>query len=240
MISTSRSSDFQISGSAISSHKNIQPYILEEAKELKQYIYYLNAENSSCGETLERFGVVYTPSIIIIDDGKVRVYDDFGVNEIRDILLESTITIKDWSNSFSFISYEELMKKMNGNVDFFLCIGREDCRDCRSFNPIIKEYVAEPNGVGIYYFDLKVFRDKAMMKNASSADIEFYNSIKNTFNIEWVPSVYHIRNGEIVSKYEYLDEQYYLIEKAEKKEEIEQGFVNRFYEWIEEEKKSSR
>jgi len=73
-----------------------------------------------------------------------------------------------------------------------------------------------------------------MVENADMNDVSFYDGLKDEFNIEWVPSIYHIRNNMIIDKYEFLSEEYYNLDVAEQKVE-EKEFVDEFYNWMERE-----
>lgn len=70
------------------------------------------------------------------------------------------------------------------------------------------------------------------MDNGLEIDINFYNKIKDDFDINWVPSVYHINNGEIISKFEYLSSEYYGLNDFEK-ESAEINYNNEFNRWME-------
>ena len=62
------------------------------------------------------------------------------------------------------INYQELTQNLNSNVTFLLYIGRPDCGDCQTFYPILEDYINSHENTGIYYLNIKDFRDKAKEK----------------------------------------------------------------------------
>ena len=64
------------------------------------------------------------------------------------------------------INYEKLTQNLNSNVKFILYIGRPDCGDCQEFYPILEEYIENHEGSGIYYLNIKDFRDRAKAESA--------------------------------------------------------------------------
>lgn len=194
-------------------------------------VLFLDADYVKDSTELEKYNIKYAPSIIVLDNGDIRVYDDINVNNVENILLESEASIVDRPNNLSEISYEDLKKKMSLNYDMILYIGREDCRDCEKFHPIIEEYIEKENNVGAYYFSVKAYRDNSIADDASAEDIAFYEDLKKQFDIQWVPCVYHIINGRIISKYEFLSKEYYTIEDENERKIEEKRFIDDFYSW---------
>ena len=82
---------------------------------------------------------------------------------------------------------------------------------------------------GIYYFNIKTYRDLAGSDNEKDASV--YDEIKERYQIDWVPSVYHIRNGIIVDKYEFLNEEYYEL-NAEEQQASEKMYIQEFEDWM--------
>ena len=108
-----------------------------------------------------------------------------------------------------------------------------------SFNKLTTEerkiiywtYLDKENNAGAYYFSVKSFRDKSIGDDAKDEDVKFYEELKKEFDIQWVPSVYHIVNGKIISKYEFLSKQYYEIEDEQERDSAEKEFIDNFYKW---------
>lgn len=211
--------------------KSILPLVKEKSRELNIDVMYLDADSIKDSSELEKNNIKYAPSIIILDNGDVRVYDDINAENIDDVLLEYEHSIVDRPMGLNEISYDDLMQKMDLNYDMILYIGREDCRDCQKFHPIIEEYLDKENNAGAYYFSVKSFRDKSIGDDAKDEDVKFYEELKKEFDIQWVPSVYHIVNGKIISKYEFLSKQYYEIEDEQERDSAEKEFIDNFYKW---------
>ena len=75
------------------------------------------------------------------------------------------------------IQYAELIQNLNSNVKFLLYIGRPDCGDCQEFYPILEEYIAKHPNTGIYYLNIKEFRDRAKSEDASKEEKDFYDNL---------------------------------------------------------------
>lgn len=59
-----------------------------------------------------------------------------------------------------------------------------------------------------------------------------YSNIIDVFNLNWVPSIFNIKNGVIADKYQYLNEKHYTLSSDE---QIENSIehIQLFYDWIE-------
>ena len=75
------------------------------------------------------------------------------------------------------INYEKLTQNLNSNVKFILYIGRPDCGDCQEFYPILEEYIENHEGSGIYYLNIKDFRDRAKAESATKEEKDFYDNL---------------------------------------------------------------
>lgn len=200
---------------------------------LKKNILYIDADSLSAEDEkiLIEYSVTQTPTLIVVNDGKPYFYRNIAnINDLENAITNVNI-IEERFEGLVDINYSELEQKLKKGLDFFLYIGRKDCRDCVKFNPILEECLAKQELQGMYYLDISVYRDLAKVENAKKEDIEFYEAIKKRFDITWVPSIYHIRNGMIIAKYEFLDEQYYEMEK-ELQEREERYYIEELYNWI--------
>lgn len=208
---------------------------LEQVMELlKLDIHYLNSDLVKNEEFLKKYNIELAPSIIFIKSGNLFVYEgDISFEILLNVfkIYSEKGVIPERLKNISEIEYEELLKKLDIENDFLLYIGRPDCPDCQNFVPLLKEYIDENEYSGVYYLDIKKFRDAANIENASEQNIKFYDDLKNKFNIEWVPSMYHIKKDEIISKYEYLNKEYYELDNNEKLE-MEEKFKYDFSLWM--------
>lgn len=213
--------------------QSVYPEIKMKSREYKVKFSYLDADSID-GSRMEQYGIRYTPSIIVLKNGSMSIYDDVNNSDVDNIFksIKYDSIIYDRPKNLTEISYEELQGKIGLNTDFILYIGRTDCKDCQKFHPIASDYKDNNENNGIYFFNIKKIRDKSLVDDALEIDINFYNKIKNDFDINWVPSVYHIKNGEIISKFEYLSSEYYELNDLEK-ESAEINYNNEFYQWME-------
>lgn len=126
------------------------------------------------------------------------------------------------------IQYEKLTQNLNSNVKFILYIGRDDCGDCEEFYPVLQDYVNKHDGTGIYYLNIKEFRNQAKDENASQEEKDFYDNLSKELHFDWTPTIHVISNGDFIKSYEYLDEDYYKIKDKEKREKKKQEFLDEF------------
>lgn len=202
----------------------------------KEKVFYLDANSITSEEKgiLEDYFVFETPTLIVVNNGKLYFYRNLSTKEELEKALTNLDIVEERMNEISKINYDQLKEKYEEGTDFFLYIGRTDCRDCQKFYPVLEKYVNENVGRGVYYLDVKEYKDLATAENADIKDVDFYDDLKDEFDVEWVPSVYHIRNNMILDKYEFLSEEYYNLDSKEQKIE-EKEFINEFYDWMEKE-----
>lgn len=208
--------------------------LLDICEHNEKDIMYLDADSleKEDEKILLEYHVTTTPTLIIVNNGKTFFYRDItAVEEIEKAIMNVDI-VEDRFDGLVDIDYSELEQKIEKQVDFFLYIGREDCRDCVKFNPILTKCIEEKKGQGMYYLDIKKYRDLANNENAQKEDVDFYDEMKKKYDIKWVPSLYHFRNGMIIAKYEFLDEAYYKLSQ-ELQEKEERYYIEELYDWME-------
>lgn len=130
------------------------------------------------------------------------------------------------------INYQELTQNLNSDVTFVLYIGRPDCGDCQEFYPILEEYIESHEGTGIYYLNIKSFRDQANKEDASQEEKDFYENLYKKLHFDWTPTIHIISNGKFIRTYQYLDEDYFEIEDRMKQKERRQEFLDEFEEFM--------
>lgn len=135
-------------------------------------------------------------------------------------------------NGIEEIHYEKLIQNLNSNVKFILYIGRPDCGDCQEFYPILEEYINNHVGSGIYYLNIKEFRDRSRSEDASQQEKDFYENLYEELHFDWTPTIHIIENGKFIDTYQYLDEDY--IEMTDRKKQIErrQAFLEAFEKFM--------
>ncbi|MFR7591791.1 MAG: thioredoxin [Longibaculum sp.] len=130
------------------------------------------------------------------------------------------------------IHYEELIQNLNSNVKFILYIGRPDCGDCQEFYPILQDYIDNHKGSGIYYLNIKEFRDRAKSQDASYKEKDFYENLYKELHFDWTPTIHVISNGKFIKTYQYLDEEYLEMKDREKQIQRKKEFLNEFQEFM--------
>lgn len=131
------------------------------------------------------------------------------------------------------IDYDTLMEKLNSDVDFLLYIGRPDCQDCREFEPVLKAYLEQHPDQGIYYLNIKTFRDAANQEGASEEQKNFYLHLREELDFSWTPILKQFQSGKTVSQFQYLDEEYYQLSLEQRPSRL-QEFNEQFIQWFEE------
>lgn len=213
--------------------RSFSPILEKISNEENKKIYYLDVDLIVNQRELEKYQIQETPTLININNGKVYIYrGTMNEGEIRKAISDDDIEKVQLEGINSIID-DSLEKMKTQPKDFILYIGREDCGDCQKFEPILEEYLSD-NASGVYYLSLKEYREKANRENATEEDVKKYEEIKEKYDIAWVPTLIHIRNGIQVSRFEFLDEGYGELEEKKKKE-YEQEYIIKFYEWIDRE-----
>ncbi|MEG0367661.1 MAG: thioredoxin [Coprobacillus sp.] len=146
----------------------------------------------------------------------------------------STKTKKVEINGIQEINYQELTKSLNSDVKFVLYIGRPDCGDCQVFYPVLEKYIQDHEGTGIYYLNIKNFRDKAKAENASQEEKDFYDNLYEELHFDWTPTIHVISNGKFIKTYQYLDEDYIKIKDREEQLKKKQQFLDEFEKFMDE------
>lgn len=124
------------------------------------------------------------------------------------------------------IDYETVLEKLESNVDFLLYIGRPDCSDCQKFYPILQEYVNRTQH-GIYYFNIKEYKDQANSENASQQQKGAYEQMKKRLSFAWTPILQHYSNGKKIDEYLFLNES----GRHEQDEHVNQE-ISEFEQWM--------
>ena len=126
------------------------------------------------------------------------------------------------------IDYKKLIQNLNSPVKFILYIGRPDCGDCQEFYPILQDYINTHEGSGIYYLNIKDFRDQAKAQDATEEEKSFYDQLYKELHFDWTPTIHVISNGQFIDTYQYLDEDYYEIKDGLKQRDRREEFLEEF------------
>lgn len=190
----------------------------------------LNGDSEDGRAFSKEYNIPYAPYLICIKNGDCFLSEDFTEEKLNALVNLTEESESDRFENIRDIDYDSLYNIMETNKDFLLYIGRDNCRDCQKFHPIVEDITKEK--YGLYYFDIKEYKSRADKQEASQEDIDTYNKIKKDFSVNWVPSVYRIINGAIVDEYEFLDSNYYSISDKEDQENYLNEYIERFRNWI--------
>lgn len=130
------------------------------------------------------------------------------------------------------IEYQELTQNLNSDVTFMLYIGRPDCGDCQEFYPVLEKYVTSHKGTGLYYLNVKAFRDRSNQKDATQEEKDFYKNLYQELDFDWTPTIHVVSNGRFIKTYQYLDEDYFKIKDREKQLQRKQEFLDEFQSFM--------
>lgn len=209
-----------------------RPVAEQAAKELNLHLAILDFDKVTDYAFLEQNEIFYTPTLIVMQQGNITGYAGYHDLETTKLLMSFGIeTTKDRLNTISAIAYTQLCEKMSATLDFMLYIGRPDCKDCQAFYPILEQYIAAHDGMGVYYLNINNLQkeNKELLENPKSSSE--YSQLKQMFDLQWVPSLYRVVNGTIVSKYEFLSADYYTMGNEEQAEEKEK-YIQDLYDWL--------
>ena len=59
---------------------------------------------------------------------------------------------------------------MKEDVSFMLYLGRPDCGDCQAFKPILEDYLNKHPNEGVYYLNIKAYRDASLKEDATKEE----------------------------------------------------------------------
>lgn len=143
-----------------------------------------------------------------------------------------TTPLEDRVTGIVSINYDELMDKMENNHDFLLYIGRADCQDCIAFYPELALYMENHPTAGIYYLDIKAFRDAAHAADATQQEKDFFANLTSTLEIDWVPTLQHRQGKQVIEAITYLDENFFELETEDQKEQARQDSLEAITNWL--------
>lgn len=130
------------------------------------------------------------------------------------------------TNKIKSITFDEYKQMINSKETFIVYVGRSDCQDCKLFDEYIEKLII-PENIKFVKMDIKKYRDQSKKKNTSANESDIYTNIKKTFNLSWVPTIYKIKGGNIISKFQYLDSEYHSLneeDKTQRKKYYENNF----------------
>ena len=194
----------------------------------------ISVDSESIRNIMGEYDIHISPALIVIKNGHISIYQ--GVLPALQVMslfrsFRDDFCYYDRLENIQPISYEDLQEKCADDCDFFLYIGRPDCPDCQQFYPKLENYISNHQYSGVYYLDIKRYRDAAIGESATTESKEFYETLRTMYEVTWVPCIRHIRNGEIIGKYQYLTADYYDLD-ATGKAEMENEYQNMLGDWF--------
>lgn len=130
------------------------------------------------------------------------------------------------------ITYEQLEDKLTNNHDFVLYIGRSDCQDCIEFHPQLEAFLNQNPNLGVYYLEIKTFRDEAKKEDATQEQKDFYQNLTEELDFDWVPTLQHRQGKKVLFQKTYLDDDYYQITDADRQIKAKQQSVQDIEAWL--------
>ena len=144
----------------------------------------------------------------------------------------STHTTKLQIQGIETIDYEKLIQNLNSDVTFMMYIGRPDCGDCQAFYPVLEEYVESHEGVGLYYLNVKEWKDRVKNEDVSKEEKAFTDNIYEELDFDWTPTLKLVNKGETIDEYTYLSQEYYEIKDEDKQAQEKQKYIEEFKSWM--------
>ncbi len=173
----------------------IQKDLKKISVEHNRNIYTVEMDSQSIKELLYQYGLNQVPAIIYISCGQINVYKgDLTEENIERILFTEDIVYERF-NGIVEIGYDSFIEKLDSNIDFFVYFNSKSCSDCQKFFKILTQYEKKRSNAGVYFVDLEKIKNEV-----SSME---YEKILEDQHIEWVPYMLHIKNGVVLSSYEY-------------------------------------
>ena len=156
-------------------------------------------------------GTIYSVSSGVIDAFKeVPTADSETYEEDYNSLLQKWLYSKmigvDY-HGLDTITYEEILNKIEEKETFLVYIGRDSCKYCKIFTPIMTTILEESNlQTPIYYFFTQEYKNK-INEEVSGAQEE-WDAIKSRLGIEYTPSFIFYKNGEPTYYESFLEDDY--------------------------------
>ena len=96
--------------------------------------------------------------------------------------------ISENSHGLSYITYDQILQYQKEGKKFAVYVGRESCRDCRAFTPVLEQAVKDvpTSDVPVYYFYTQSYKS-AILAGTDGAQ-EKWDSVKKTLGIDGTPS----------------------------------------------------
>lgn len=136
----------------------------------------------------------------------VSTFKDYPLIPKEDSLdydMEYKMAIENWiygtmvgvnNHGFETITYEEVLEKIENEEIFMLYVGRNSCKFCQVFTPILKNFVEtydfyspvdETTIVPLYYLDTQCYYNDIVYGKDGAT--ETWENIKNTCDLDFVP-----------------------------------------------------
>ncbi len=200
------------------------PVVEEAAQALGLSVGILDYDSVTDSSFLDEHDIFFTPTLIILHQGEVTRYEGYADLEATKLMMCGGLeTEKDRLGEITPLSYDAFLEKMSQPTDFLLYVGKADCKDCQEFYPILEEYVDTHDGTGVYSIEVNELR---------AAREDAYEQLKESLDLQWLPTLYRIVNGHVASSCQYLSADYYAITDAEEAAAEKELAVEACCDWL--------
>ncbi len=97
-------------------------------------------------------------------------------------------------HGLTIVTYDEVMKKIQGGESFILYVGRDTCPQCRLFAPNLEEGIVNRGlSTPVYYFNVQSY-NTAQQRGEANAD-EAWNDVTNSIGFMGTPSLLYFKDS---------------------------------------------
>lgn len=178
--------------------ESVESDLVTIAQEQNIQVYKYEVTTATGQALLKEYGLDQVPAIIKISSDQVNVYKSYLTRENIMRIIDTEFIKYEQIEGIEDISYSAYKQKLNSNTDFFAIFGSPLCSDCTDFLQVVQHYTSQNTTRGMYYINLHDLRETLSQDE--------YQSIISENNINWIPYIVHVKNGVIVSYYEYPEQ----------------------------------
>lgn len=216
---------------------------------LSDFIYIINFSSLNEKEQETLLTYVLPGTVYCFENGELKnSFIEIPSPEIENYTDEFRETFETWIYSsmicvdyhqMQTITLEEIVEKSNNKEEFMVYVGRESCKYCRAFTPVLEKYMQDySQDIPIYYFYTQEYKNGILAEEDGSQ--ELWDKAKETIGIQYTPSFIYFGNfGENEDKLEYSCKYFdsfigkeYFEANDEEKDKLILDCFNLFVEWL--------
>ena len=160
-------------------------------------------------------------------DGTSLSEKDKYIQELEEILKEQEKEEENTGLSIDEIKYEDYKVLLENKESFILYVGRSTCPDCERFEPVLKSIQFKSE---IKHIDTQPYKD-AIVNEEENAQ-ENYDSFKNEIGYEWIPYVCAVKEGKIISEFDFKFPENFSELSEEEATKYVEDMHSRFVKWL--------